>query len=98
MSYRVDNVCELMVQHEIERGFIGMVGNASVLKEQVTMRSFPYDDQLTEVFTHVLIIVLPILLVFSMFSVVAGIVKVKYSVTNCYIQKINTIYIQGNLV
>ncbi|KAG5679218.1 hypothetical protein PVAND_008802 [Polypedilum vanderplanki] len=69
-----DRVCELYLQHALERGFIKSLAANSNL-EDVIVKNFPYEEQFKQIFTEVIIHILPLFLVFSMFATVQSVIK-----------------------
>ncbi|CAG9800232.1 unnamed protein product [Chironomus riparius] len=70
-----DLTCITIVQNAVERSFLEISSNSNINLKETTMNTFPFDDQVTQIFTGVMLSVLPIFLIFSMFSMVATVVK-----------------------
>lgn len=67
--------CELIVQNELERTF--MSHKTGSFPNEAIVRAFPYENLFKQIFTELMIYILPFFLVLSMFTTVSGVLKVK---------------------
>lgn len=71
-----DPLCNLMAQNVLERAFVTSYSDSSRLRPNIMAKSFPYENFYMQLFTYLMIYLIPIFLTLSMFSVVMMIVKV----------------------
>lgn len=70
--------CELIIQNELETMII--MQKAGTFPSEAIVRAFPYENLFKQIFTELMIYMLPFFLVISLFTTVSGVLKV----LNCY--------------
>lgn len=81
--------CFHRVQNDLEKGFLGLFGTTGI--PDINLKSFHYYQSLQDSLTEVMKVLLPIILIFSIFYAANNIIKVstsriakRYFTDNCY--------------